>query len=114
MFNSEIIIKKDDLKETLERISLFVEDEGFLPIKLISKQDGLQIESTKQNACELIKYSSSEVKQESTLDKLIDLKILSSIISVCDDNVKIVYGINEGLKIVNSTSEFIVCYIFLN
>ena len=112
-FNSEIVIKKEDLKESLDRISLFVEDQGFLPIKLISKQDGLQIESINQDACELVEYSTNEIKQQTNLEQLIDLKALSAVINVCGDNVKIVYGIRDGLKIVTNTSEFIICYIFL-
>ena len=111
-FDSEFVVKKDNVKDTLDRISLFADDgNDFIPIKWISKEDGLQIESLKQNAYELIKYSKEGLEQKQVLDKILDLKTISPVINACDNDVKIIYGIAQGLKVVNATSEFIVCYI---
>lgn len=91
MFSSSVVINKSDLTSTLDRISLFIENDDENAVELSFAKDGLFISNKKSSGIEKIDYIESNLNKPFT--KTIDIRdIRGAFATISGDNVLIKLG----------------------
>lgn len=101
-FESQCELNKNELLNTLDRLSLFISDDDKNALRLTFGEDCLTISSKKSNGNELLKYSSSSnVKPFTQLVDLVDLK--NQLQTQTGETVNLLFGNEKGLMIKTNT-----------
>lgn len=102
-------VKKQDLLDVLDRMSLFVTDYDKNSVKLSFTKEALSVKSMKSNAQELI---DGECSSEIEFDCCVDIEQLKSQIQTLSaDVVTIYYGQEKSIKIVEGNCTMIISLV---
>ena len=97
-FDSECVLNKSDLMNTLDRLNLFINDDDKNALRLTFAEDCITISSKKSNGNEMLKYvSANNALPFTQLVDLIDLK--NQLQTQTGETVKLLFGNDKGLMI---------------
>jgi len=97
-FDSQCSVSKDELLQTLDRLSLFVGPYDKNVINLTFTNKGILISNKKSNGSELVEYRTSENFKDFTCQINIEM-LVSQVKSHTTDSVDISYGLDNCIKI---------------
>lgn len=101
-FDSECVLNKNDLMNTLDRLNLFISDDDKNALRLTFADDCITISSKKSNGNEMLKYVS--VNNPHPFTQLLDLVDLKNQLQTqTGDTVKLLYGNEKGLMLKTDT-----------
>lgn len=111
-YSACVSVKKQDLLDVLDRMSIFVGDYDKNGIYLSFIEDGLQLRSQKSNATEVIAVDRDANKDFVPFSCLISIEMLKSQIQInSSDLVKLYYGQERSIQIVDGNTTMIICLL---
>lgn len=105
-YDNNIQVNKTELLNVLDRMALFVTDYDKNGVYLNFTKDGLEIQSQKSNATELVECNNSDIVEFQCLASIEMLK--SQVQSVSTESVNIYYGQPTSIKIVDGNTIMIL------
>jgi len=109
MFSTEVVIDKQRLLDTLDRISLFVDKDEASIFSIEVNHDSMLLLSLDKNFVEKVEFESSNL--EANIQRLVGLSTFkSSVSSLQGDKVIVNFGVDGGLRITENKAYMVVPY----
>lgn len=108
-FPSECSVSKDNLLQALDRLSLFVGPYDKNGIRMVYTKDGIMLSNLKSNSTEVVPYRTSDNFKEFKCCINIDM-LQTQIKAHTLDEIKICYGLDNAVKIVDGNVTQIIAY----
>ena len=109
-FDSMCSVSKDELLQTLDRLSLFVGPYDKNVINMTFTNKGILISNKKSNGSELVEYRTSENFKDFTCQINIDM-LVSQVKTHTTDSVDICYGLDNCIKIVEGNVTQVIALV---